>query len=308
MSVINSNQLEATRLIKEAQKLETKLQSKFHGLLGNHKQIADDVIEIYLKAVAHLKMGKKWNEAGDIYRKCAELYLTYLKDTLESAIMWENAAKAFKSIDSKQAVACYLSAVEIQMENNRFNVAAKIWKEIAIIHEKQHQLKEAQTSYQRSADCYEAESSTLSANAMLLKVAEIMVTCEHPDYVNAIKIYEKITASAIENSAMKWSVKSYLFKALLCSFAQQAQMNDLDPITHQLNRYVEMCPDLEGSREHTLIEILITDFNEDETENFSSHIEEFDQISPLDPWMITALLSIKTSLENGSNLDGEVGV
>ena len=308
MSTSNSNSLEATKLIKEAEKKEGKLQSKFQSWLGNHTQIAEETIDIYLKATAYLKMNKNWTEAGNIYRKCAQLYLTYLKDPLESARMWDQAAKAYKYFETKQALECYHSAVEIQMENNRFNMAAKVWKEIGTIQEKEHQLVDAQLAYQRSADCYEAETATLSANTSLLKVAELMTLREPADYAGAIKVYERMTASALENSAMKWSVKSYLFRASLCAFAVQAQLHELQPLTDQLARYAGICPDFEGSREHILIENLITDFNSYETEQLSSHIEQYDEISPLDPWIVTLLLSIKTCLENGNNDDGQVGV
>lgn len=132
----------------------------------------------------------------------------------------EHAAKSYKSIDSHLALECY--------HNNRLSSAAKLWKEIAMILEKNHQLNEADNS------------SSLSANPMLLKVAELMTTGVHPNYSGAIDIYEKISACAIENSAMKWSVKSYLFKACLCDFALLSQANNIDSLEDRLHRYSQM--------------------------------------------------------------------
>src|SRR5690242_14192810 len=59
-----------------------------------------------------------------------------------------------------EALQCYAACVEMMMENNKFSIAAKIWKEMATIQEKENDLKSAINSFQKAADCYEADNST----------------------------------------------------------------------------------------------------------------------------------------------------
>jgi hypothetical protein len=59
-----------------------------------------------------------------------------------------------------EALKCYTSCVEIMMENNKFSMAAKIWKEMATLQEKEHEHKGAAAAYQKAADCYEADNSS----------------------------------------------------------------------------------------------------------------------------------------------------
>jgi hypothetical protein len=48
------------------------------------------------------------------------------------------------------------------MENNKFSMGAKIWKEMGALQEKEHDQKGAQASYNKAADCYEADNSAAS--------------------------------------------------------------------------------------------------------------------------------------------------
>lgn len=63
-----------------------------------------------------------------------------------------------------ECLSCYNSAVEILMENNKFSMGAKIWKEIGTLQEKEHDLKGALASYAKAADCYEADNATVSGD------------------------------------------------------------------------------------------------------------------------------------------------
>jgi tetratricopeptide (TPR) repeat protein len=91
-------------------------------------------------------------EAGETYEKCANIIATKLSDEHSVGIQWENAAKAYKNVNSAAALAAYSNAVAILMDNNKFAMAAKIWKEMGAINEKEHNTAEAIKTYEKAAN------------------------------------------------------------------------------------------------------------------------------------------------------------
>jgi alpha-soluble NSF attachment protein len=288
-------------LVKEAQK---KLKGGFMAMFSSENKY-ETAIELYEKAAAQYKMNKNWQEAGEVYVTCAEIFTEKLKSAHDAGVAYENAAKAFKNVNIKEAIRCYNSAVDILMDNNKFSMAAKIWKEMAILQEKEHDLAAAMTSYQKAADCFVAENSVANSSGMLVKVAAL--AAEQEDYKKAISIYEKVAKDSLENSALKWSVKDYLFRALLCHFVMNAKTHRLETVQSKLEQYLDLCPMLDNTREKGLIEDLIEDFNNDNPDSFADHVFKFDEIIKLDNWTAKVLLEIKKALETGGE-GGDVDV
>jgi alpha-soluble NSF attachment protein len=141
---------------------------------------------------------------------------------------------------------------------------------------------------------------------MWIKVAGL--AAESGDYKKAISIYEKVSKSSLENSALRWSVKGYLFKSILCHFVLASKSHRLEGVSSKLEQYVDMCPDMDNSREKGLIEDIIQDFNEGDSDKFAEHVFTFDEICKLDAWTSTVLLKIKRNLEAGNPDDNGVGV
>ncbi len=141
---------------------------------------------------------------------------------------------------------------------------------------------------------------------MFIKVADLAADAE--DYKRAISIYEKVSRSSVENSALRWSVKDYLFKALLCHLVVAAPSHRMEGVSSKLDSYVDMCPHLDNTREKTLIEELVGDFDAQDADAFADHVFRFDEIMPLDRWKSKVLLKVKKSLEGGNPEDNAVGV
>jgi alpha-soluble NSF attachment protein len=141
---------------------------------------------------------------------------------------------------------------------------------------------------------------------MFIKVADLAADAE--EYCRAAQIYEKVSRAAVENSALRWSVKDYLFKALLCHLAMAAPSHQMNGVQSTLDAYVDMCPHLDNTREKTLIEELIGDFAESDPDSFADHVFRFDKIMPLNQWTSKVLLQIKKVLVEGNPEETGVGV
>jgi len=266
----------------------------------------EEAIEMLEKAASNYKMNKNWQEAGETYEKCATITAEKLRDEHSVSTHWENAAKSFKNVNPKAALRAYQNAVEILMENNKFAMAAKLWKEMGAINEKEHNVAAALQTYEKAANCYESDNSTSNANAMFIKVADLAADAD--DYKRAIAIYEKVAKGSLESSALRWGVKDYLFKALLCHLVIHAPSHNLAPVQAKLDSYVDLCPHLDNTREKSLIEELVGDFENQDPDAFADHVFRFDEIAPLDRWKSKVLLQVKKALEGGNPDDGAVGV
>jgi len=211
-----------------------------------------------------------------------------------------NAAKAFKNSSAKDSVKMYQIAISLQMDNNRFSSAAKLWKEVAQLEEKQMHTKEAIKAWSECATCFEADDAIASANQAHLKVAEL-VSADEEDYPRAIAIYEKVAAIAAENTLSKYSVKDYMFKASLLRFAEGARKNDIKNIVAAVEKYKDTYPIFEGTRECKLIESCLKAFEDEDVEKFTLSVRDFDRITRLDNWTAKVLLDIKAVLQDGTD-------
>jgi len=100
-------------------------------------------------------------EAGQAYEQVAEIYSGgKMNDPHSTQGAYDQAAKAYKNVNLRAAIKCYTSAVDILMENNKFSQAAKMWKEMGMLYEKEHDTDNAIRTYQKAADCYEVTQHT----------------------------------------------------------------------------------------------------------------------------------------------------
>lgn len=312
-------------LLQEADKKLSK-----SGLLGlfsssNKYEEARDLLQ---KAAAQFKISKNWQEAGDAFAKSADIAEKQLKEIHEATTDYVNAAKCFKNVSSELALKYYQLAVDLHMENNKFSQAARIWKELAELNEKEMNAEGAMNAYQKAADCFEAEDSKVNASSCLIKVADL--AAEQQDYKKAIEIYENVSNASLENTAARWSVKDYLFKALLCQFVMAASTSkqDMDAMDAAIAKYTEMLPSLEGkhtnsrnkadtlevwrltvvyyfcfffpgTRELKLINETVAAFKADDETAFSDRVFEHEEIYKLDKWSINVLFAVHKLLKDG---------
>jgi len=86
--------------------------------------------------------------------------------------------------------------------------------------------------------------------------------------------------------------RTIFFRAALCRMCQ-----DLQDASNSLTKYEEMFPTLTDSRELKLLKTLISACEEQNVEDFTNAVRDYDAISRLDQWYTTMLLRIKKSIE-----------
>lgn len=129
----------------------------------------------------------------------------------------------------------------------------------------------------------------------MLKVAQYAAQLE--DYDKAIQIYEQVASSCLESSLLKYSAKEYFFRAALCHLAV-----DLLNAQHALVKYAQQYPAFQDSREYKLVKTLGEQLEEQQIDEFTETVKEYDSISRLDQWYTTILLRIKKQHNDNPDL------
>lgn len=289
-----SNEEKAIGLIAQAEKKVKSSQGFLGGLFGGTSKL-EDAAELYISAGNMFKMAQKWSAAGKAFMEAAQLQIT-LQSKHEAGQRFVDAGNCFKKTDVEEAVRAFEMAINIYTDMGRFTMAAKHHITVAEIHEgNSSDLEKAIFHYEQAAQYYRGEESNSSANKCLLKVA--MYSAQMEEYAKALEIYEQVAADAIENSLLKYSAKEYFFKAALCHMCI-----DIVEAQRAVDKYCDMYPAFQDTRECKLLRTLLEAKEEENVESFTEAVKEYDSISRLDQWLTTILLRIKKGMNEEPDL------
>lgn len=129
------------------------------------------------------------------------------------------------------------------------------------------------------------------ANNCLLKVATFAAQLEQ--YQEAIEKFENVATASMSSALSKFSVKEYLFKAGLCHFC----LNDPVSAARALERYQEIDPTFQGSREQKLLSSILEAIETNDVQMFTDYVADYDRMTKLDNWKTAILLRIKKCID-----------
>ncbi|CAH8513068.1 unnamed protein product [Schistosoma rodhaini] len=288
---MDENEKKARELIAEAQKKNKK--GFFSFGLGSDK--TDETISLYEKAGNCFKMAHNWTEAGNAFLEAANLSLSQ-KSKHDAATHYVNASLVLKKDDPKKSIQCLTKAIEIYTEMGRFTIAAKHHMTIAEIYEKDLvDIEQAIRHYEQAADYYKGEESNSSAMKCQLAVAQL--ACQLGQCDKAANLFEEAGKASMENNLLKYGAKGHLFKAAICHFC-------VDLINGQkaLKTYEECYPMFADSRECALIKKLSEALEQENVEAFTTAVQEYDNVTRLEPWITSLLLKLKKTISEEEDI------
>lgn len=247
----------------------------------------DAAAECYTKAANLFKMDKLWSKAGQAFYEAAKLQT----ERHDAAVCYTDAANCFKKCDVGEAVNCLLKAIEVYTDLGRFTLAAKHHENIAELYEGETNLESAVQHYEQAAEYFSGEENNSSAVRCLLKVAHLAALLKN--YTKAISVYQEVSRRSIDSALLKYSVKEYIFRELLCQMCV-----DVTETEKALERYERTCPIFQDSREDRLMRKLVECVEEGDVDEFTETIARYDQMSRLEQWFTTMLLRIKQEIGN----------
>ncbi|KAL7169528.1 hypothetical protein ACSBR2_034540 [Camellia fascicularis] len=242
------------------------------GFFGSSK--FEDASDLYQKSANSFKLSKSWDRAGSVYIKLANCHMK-LNSMYEAGSAYVDAANCYKKTSTTEAVACFNQAVNIFLDNGRLHMAAKYCKEIGELYELEKNYKQAIVYFERSAELFQGEEVTTSANQCKLKVA--MFSAQLEQYPKAIENFEEIAQHSLNINLLKYGVRGHLLNAGLCQLCK----GDAVAINNSLERYQDLAAAID----------------EEDVLKFTNVVKEFDSMTPLDAWKTTLLLRVKEALK-----------
>eukprot|EP00300_Choanocystis_sp_HF-7_P027377 c32474_g1_i1.p2 GENE.c32474_g1_i1~~c32474_g1_i1.p2 ORF type:complete len:302 (+),score=93.32 c32474_g1_i1:30-908(+) len=242
---------------------------------------------------------KKMDEAANAYKKAGEMS-GKLGNQHDQATHYVNAANVLKKMDVPASAELLRMAVTLFCELGRFNMASKNQKDLAeMLEESGAELPESIAAYEAAAEYYNGENATTSANKMLLKVG--MLSAQIEKYERAVEVFEAVAASSLDSQLTKFSVKGYFLSAGLCHLAT----GEIVAARRALERYLDMDLTFHGCREAVFLEDICKAFEDNDVDEFTAKVIEFDRISKLNNWQTTMLLRIKNHISGAGDGGGD---
>lgn len=288
---------EGNDLLVEAKKLESASGGFFTKMFGGSSSRLDDAAQLYQRAGNQFKAAKQWELAGTSFRNAARLLssdgLNLRHDAAQALV---DAGMSFRKSNTEAALDAYKEAVDILVDMGRFSMAAKHLAACGDILAEVREFKRSVDNYQRAAEYYRSEESHTTADKHSLKAADILAQ-ELNQFKQAQEIYEMIGNRCADSNLLKYSAKEHFFKAILCHL-------NIDVINAQqaLERYPNILPSFQDSREFKLCQQLVKAMDEGKVDDFTQAIQEYDQISRLNDYTTSLLLRAKKTID-GEELD-----
>ncbi|CAG5125120.1 unnamed protein product [Candidula unifasciata] len=268
----------AINYIAEAEKKLKSSKGLFSSMFGAGGSKQEEACELYIRAANAFKMAKKWPQAGKAFEDAAELQLA-MGSKHDAATNYIDAGNCYRKADPNAAVSAIHRAIEIYTDMGRFSIAAKHHITLAEIYETElSDIEKAVQNYEQAADYYKGEESNSTLRTL-------------ENYDKAIEIYEQVATSCMDNSLLKYSARDHFFRASICHMC-------MDIINAQvaIKKYEEMFPAFADSRECKLVKKLLQAVEDDNKEQFTESLKEFDSISRLEPFLTTLFLRVKKQL------------
>ncbi|MED6113804.1 hypothetical protein PIB30_074251 [Stylosanthes scabra] len=275
--------------LSKAEEYEKKAEKKLNGW-GFFGSKYEDAADLFDKSANSFKLAKSWDKAGATYLRLASCHLK-LESKHEAAQAYVDAAHCYKKTNINEAVNCLEHAVSLFCDIGRLSMAARYLKEIAELYESEQNIEQAVVYFEKSADFFQNEEVTTTANQCKQKVAQYAAQLEQ--YQKSIDIYEAIARQSINNNLLKYGVKGHLLNAGICELCK----GDLVAINNALERYQELDPTFSGTREYRFLTDIASAIDEEDVAHFTTIVKEFDSMTPLDSWKTTLLLRVKEKLK-----------
>ncbi|RFU26733.1 hypothetical protein B7463_g9599, partial [Scytalidium lignicola] len=277
-------------ILQKAEKAASSAGSGF-SLFGGRTEKWENAADLYTQAANSFRLAKQNKEAGEAFEKAADIQTQKLNEPDDAANTLQDAFKVYRKEHPQDAARCLDIAINHYAQKGNLRRAATQKQNLAELYEEVGDMKNALDSYAVAADWFSGDNAEALANKLFLKVADLSAL--DGDYYRAIEQYEKVATTSVNNNLMRYSVKEYLLKSGISLLA----VGDLVSIRRALEKYTDLDPTFQSTREFQLLVDLTEAMEAGDQEAFSDKLFKYDQMSKLDKWKTTILLRVKNAIE-----------
>lgn len=218
-------------------------------------------VDNYEKAGNMYKLAKNNLRAGELYEKCATLYLSRDKPRL-SLDFYSSAISVYKEDHLQLAITTAKQLATVAMQVGCYSQAGKILLDLASLSEDKEDYEEAYALYTKAETAFKHDCASANEHRNCrIRLAELGA-CLGKSYEVSASIFEDIAIECIQSPALQESAKHFFFSSFVCMalFQEERQLRDA------LTRFEKHDPSLVGSPEGEFIyECLISLKNSDPT-------------------------------------------
>lgn len=288
------NNDQALEFMKQAEK---KLKPRLSNLFKTRGEQLEEAEEFYVKAGNIYRMNKYYNEATNAYSLASECSLE-AGNRYDASISLLNIAKMIHTEKPEESIEYYLQAIELFIDEGRFNIVAKYQMIVAEQYEKINDLDKAISSYELAIDYFSSEHNNANKNKCLRKIGDISTHLGKYEY--AIKKYEEIIRNSLDNNLLKWGTKELYVCATICHLAN----GDTVSAKLALDKYCNWDPSFNSTMELQFLSTICTAIDNYDTDMFVDAIIKYDSLGKLDNMTTSLLLKIKKQIVVNDEDDG----
>lgn len=292
------------RAIALVAKAEKKLKG---GMFSFGNARFEEGAELYQQAAKQYQLDKKFSKAAECYEQVVECH-NKLGSALEMAMAWREAGNMYEKADNPQGCTKAMDeAKNLYAQEGRLSECAKLAKKRAEIFEKAEIEDLCVESYAEAAELFDGEGQNGETRNCKLKIAQYKAKGGKDALSEAVEIYEEVAKVSLESNLLKWSVKQYYLKALLCQLVMCANNLGMtvDDVREKRAEYCGLDPTFEETREDNMIVKCLEGIEESDAEIFATACSEFDEITKLDSWQTMLLLRAKKGIDDPEEGGGD---
>ncbi|MES1909635.1 MAG: hypothetical protein MHM6MM_002340 [Cercozoa sp. M6MM] len=261
--------------------------------LGKSAKI-EDAAELFKQSAVQYKLARQFAKCAEMHARAADCR-AQIDDHFDAAKHWEEGGKfAAKDGDYAAAERMFSKAIETHKLRNRLQSAAKLEMALGELLRDNDHPEAAIAAFQRCADLAEMEDKTVQQHKAMLAIAHL--SAQVGDYSTAVQQFDAVARASLDNRLAAHSCTEYFFKAMCCRLCQDETCSDIDSLTESLERYADMYPPFENTREHRLLSQLLSVYVKQDLDAWATACYEFEQIVPLRDFEGVLLLKAKKQL------------
>ncbi len=285
-------------LYNQALSATKKSSSLLSKMFGQSEAGLEAASELFKRAATAFKLEKNYSKAAESYLKAVEVLIAQNavsydvnNSYIEAARCHIKAGSIIEGIDIME-----YKAMPSIIDEGSLIKAAKLYTEMANIclDNKEKAIK----YFEEAAKYYQMENATTTYIASLAQVAILSCQLDNPNYTRSIEIFASIGKEAADNQNLKYQATEYFFNCIIVCIAK----DDIVLATNYLDEFANICYPFTNSREYKLLQDIICAYPDNNVTAFTDAVFNYDQISRLNPWRTSILLTIKNNM-NASDVN-----
>lgn len=282
----------------------------------NLKNEADKIIKkfIYIGSNRYEDASEKYNAASNIYKakkeyqnaiQCMNNELgCYIKlnDAIKINQIHINLGNIYKNLDKEKSLYYFSKVEKYYDEIGKFEKLVKIYGEMASIYEDINNYEKAVEYFKKASEILQFENQKLAAVRYYEKIVDIYILTSK--YSDAAQTLQNIIELMCDQKSY-FSTK-YIFKYLVCQMVLHSQSNEMEYYTKELDKVTNVHTIFNNSSEQILLQSLQRAYVNNNNNEYSRLLKEYDYYKKLDHVVVKLFLDIKKELDDINNLHEEL--